>query len=109
MGNPISKGGYHKIFSVIRSVSPKLYATTGHSFRHTWNRKFSERMDALDDQVSEERQEQLRSYLMGWRNGSGTAATYNKRFIQQQGFKAALALQGNNGTRLPEDLKNDDE
>lgn len=109
VGNPISKGGYHKIFSVIRSVSPKLYAATGHSFRHTWNRKFSERMDALDEQVSEERQEQLRSYLMGWSNGSGTAATYNKRFIQQQGFKAALALQGNNGTRLPEDLKNDDE
>jgi len=83
VGNPISKGA--------------------------WNRKFSERMDAMDEQVSEERQEQVRSYLMGWRAGSGTAATYNKRFIQQKGFEAALALQKANGTRLPEDLKNDDE
>ncbi len=59
LGNPISKGGYHKIFSVVRSISPQLYAATGHSLRHTWNRKFSERMDAMNEQVSEERQEQL--------------------------------------------------
>ncbi|PNW66765.1 tyrosine-type recombinase/integrase [Aeromonas veronii] len=109
VGNPISKEGYHKIFSVVRAVSPQLYATTGHSLRHTWNRKFSERMDAMDEQVSEERQEQVRSYLMGWRENSGTAATYNKRFIQQKGFEAALALQNGNGTRLPEDMKNDAE
>ncbi|EPG7966332.1 tyrosine-type recombinase/integrase [Citrobacter koseri] len=109
VGNPISKAGYHKIFSVVRAVSPQLYAASGHSLRHTWNRKFSERMDAMDEQVSEERQEQVRSYLMGWREGSGTAATYNKRFIQQKGFEAALALQKANGTRLPEDLENDDE
>ena len=109
VGNPISKAGYHKIFSVVRAVSPQLYAATGHSLRHTWNRKFSERMDAMDEQVSEGRQEQVRSYLMGWRDGSGTAATYNKRFIRQKGVEAALALQKANGTRLPEDLKNDDE
>lgn len=109
VGNPISKAGYHKIFSVVRAVSPQLYAASGHSLRHTWNRKFSERMDAMDEQVSEERQEQVRSYLMGWREGSGTAATYNKRFIQQKGFEAALALQKANGTLLPEDLENDDE
>jgi len=108
VGNPISKGGYHKIFSVVRAVSPQLYAATGHSLRHTWNRKFSERMDTMNEQVSEERQEQLRSYLMGWRNDSGTAATYNKRFIQKKSFEAALVLQGHNGTRLPENLKNED-
>lgn len=108
LGLPISKGGYHKIFSVVRAVSPQLYAATGHSLRHTWNRMFSERMDVMDEQVSEERQEQLRSYLMGWRDGSGTAATYNKRFIRQKGFQAALALQDGNCTRLPENMKNDD-
>ncbi len=107
VGNPISKEGYHKIFSVVRAVTPQLYAATGHSLRHTWNRKFSERMDAMDEQISVERQEQVRSYLMGWRDGSGTAATYNKRFIQQKGFEAALALQEDNGTRLPEDMQND--
>ncbi|MGY3912978.1 tyrosine-type recombinase/integrase [Aeromonas piscicola] len=109
VGNPISKEGYHKIFSVIKSILPQLYAATGHSLRHTWNRKFSERMDSMNEKVSEERQEQIRSYLMGWRDGSGTAATYNKRFIQQKGFEAALALQKDNGTRLPVDMKDDDE
>lgn len=107
VGNPISKGGYNKIFSVVRAVTPQLYAATGHSLRHTWNRKFSERMDAMDKQISEERQEQVRSYLMGWRDGSGTAATYNKRFIRQKGFEASIVLQEGNGTRLPEDLKYD--
>ena len=109
VGNPISKDGYHKIFAVVRAVSPQLYVATGHALRHTWNRKFSEKMDSMDETVSEERQEKLRSYLMGWREGSGTAATYNKRFIRQKGFEAALALQEGNGTRLPEDMKNDDE
>ncbi|HDO1318114.1 tyrosine-type recombinase/integrase [Aeromonas veronii] len=109
VGKPISKEGYHKIFSVVKTVLPQLYAATGHSLRHTWNRKFSERMDSMDEKVSEERQEQIRSYLMGWREGSGTAATYNKRFIQQKGFEAALALQEGNGTRLPVDMKYDTE
>lgn len=109
VGNPISKEGYHKIFSVVKSVLPQLYLATGHSLRHTWNRKFSERMDAMDEPVSEERQEQIRAYLQGWKPGSGTAATYNKRFIQQKGFEAALALQEINGTRLPKDMKIDNE
>ncbi|WP_352340319.1 hypothetical protein, partial [Psychrobacter sp. 16-MNA-CIBAN-0192] len=56
----------------------------------------------MDESVSEEKQEQIRSYIMGWKSGSGTAMHYNKRFIQQQAKKAALALQSNNGTRLPE-------
>nr|WP_284635041.1 tyrosine-type recombinase/integrase [Escherichia coli] len=109
VGKPISKAAYHKIFSLVKDVSPQLYAITGHSLRHTWNRKFSERMDAMDGPVSEERQEQIRAYLQGWKAGSGTAATYNKRFIQQKGFEAALALQEGNGTRLPKGIKIDDE
>ncbi len=111
VGKPISKAAYHKIFSLVKDVSPQLYAITGHSLRHTWNRKFSERMDAMDGPVNEEeRQEQIRAYLQGWKAGSGTAATYNKRFIQQKGFEAALALQEGNGfARLPKGIKIDDE
>ncbi|WP_145557055.1 tyrosine-type recombinase/integrase [Yersinia aldovae] len=107
VGQPISKAGYHKVISIVRAVSPQLYRVTGHMLRHTWNRRFSERMDAMDEPVSEERQEKIRSFLMGWKEGSGTAAIYNKRFIQQKGQKAALALQESSGTRLPENLKND--
>ncbi|MEI4964443.1 site-specific integrase, partial [Aeromonas caviae] len=109
VGKPISKAGYHKIMAVVRAVSPQLYAVTGHMLRHTWNLKFSEKMDAMDEQVSPERQEKIRSFLMGWKEGSGTAATYNQRFIQQKGYDAALSLQKSNGTRLPENMMHVDE
>lgn len=108
VGQPISKSGYHKVMTVVKAVSPKLYALTGHKLRHTWNRKFSELMDSMDNPPSEERQEQIRSYLMGWKPGSGSAAHYNKRFRQEQANKAALALQESSGTRLPKDLRNDE-
>ncbi|PJX21284.1 integrase [Psychrobacter sp. L7] len=101
VGQPISKSSYYKVLNIVKTVSPDLYKLTGHKLRHTWNRKFSEKMDSMDESVSEEKQEQFRSYLMGWKQGSGTAMHYNKRFIQEQAQKAALALQSNSGTRLP--------
>lgn len=101
VGQPISKSSYYKVLNIVKTVSPDLYKLTGHKLRHTWNRKFSERMDSMDKPVSEEKQEQFRSYVMGWKQGSGTAMHYNKRFIQEQAQKAALALQSNSGTRLP--------
>lgn len=101
VGQPISKSSYYKVLEIVKSVSPELYKLTGHKLRHTWNRKFSEKMDSMDKPVSEEKQEQIRSYIMGWKQGSGTAMHYNKRFIQEQAQKAALALQSSSGTRLP--------
>jgi len=102
VGQPISKSSYYKVLNIVKSVSPELYKLTGHKLRHTWNRNFSEKMDSMDKPVSEEKQEQIRSYVMGWKLGSGTSTHYNKRFIQAQAQKAALALQSNSGTRLPE-------
>jgi len=101
IGQPISKSSYYKIFNIVKSVAPQLYDLTGHKLRHTWNRKFSEKMDSIDKPVSEEKQDQIRSYVMGWKQGSGTSTHYNKRFVQEQAQKAALALQSNSGTRLP--------
>lgn len=104
-GHPISKSGYQKVVSVVKAVSPQLYSLTGHKLRHTWNRKFSELMDAKDNPPSEARQEQIRSYLMGWKPGSGSAAHYNTRFNQDQAHKAGLTLQETSGTRLPKGLR----
>ncbi|PKH65735.1 integrase [Psychrobacter sp. 4Dc] len=101
IGQPISKSSYYKIFNIVKSVAPQLYELTGHKLRHTWNRKFSEKMDSMDEPISEEKQDQIRSYVMGWKQGSGTSTHYNKRFVQEQAQKAALALQSNSGTRLP--------
>lgn len=108
VGQPISKSGYQKVIAVVKAVSPKLYTLTGHKLRHTWNRKFSELMDSMNDPPTEEKQEQIRSYLMGWKPGSGSAAHYNKRFRQKKAHEAALALQNSSGTRLPKDLQNDE-
>ena len=93
IGQPISKSTYNKIMTLIRDVSPDLYSFTGHALRHKWNERFSELMDSRDNPPDEAQQEQLRSWLMGWRQGSGTATTYNQRFIKRKASEASLALQ----------------
>lgn len=108
VGQAVSKAAYYKVIAVVAAVAPQLYAVTGHVMRHTWNYKFSEMMDSKDEPPSEERQEALRSYLMGWKPESGTAATYNGRFVQREGMEASLELQKSGGTRKPKELKNDD-
>lgn len=106
-GQPISKAAYHKVIAVVRAVSPQLYAMSGHMLRHTWNRKFSEKMDSMDSPLSEDRQEQIRSFLMGWKEGSGTAAIYNRRFAEQKGQEASLEMQKTSGIRLPRSMSCD--
>jgi integrase len=102
-GLPISKSGYKKVLEVVRVVSPALYNFTGHQLRHAWNEQFSELMDSMDHPLTEERQEEMRSHLMGWIPGSGTAAVYNKRFTRRKAHEAALKLQ-EDMVRLPEDM-----
>lgn len=106
-GQPMSKASYHKVIAVVRSVAPQLYAMSGHMLRHTWNRRFSEMMDNMDVAPGEAKQEQLRSFLMGWKEGSGTAAIYNQRFAEKKGHEASLELQKRSGTRAPRNLAND--
>lgn len=107
VGQPISRSSYYKVLSLVKTVSPQLYTLTGHMLRHTWNRKFSEQIDSMNNTLSEERQEQIRSYLMGWKPCSGSAIHYNKRFIQEQANKAALTLQTSKRIRLPKEFGND--
>ncbi|WP_114418023.1 site-specific integrase [Marinospirillum perlucidum] len=102
-GMPLSISGYQKVVSDLRSQFPELSEITGHMLRHTWNRNFSEKLDAMTDSPSHEKQEQVRSFLMGWKQGSGTAATYNRRFVEQAGHKASLAMQERSGVRAPKE------
>lgn len=105
-GYPISKSSYKKIISIVRKVAPELYDFTGHKLRHYWNEQFSELMDSMDDEVTEDKQEEIRSYLMGWIPGSGTAAIYNQRFIRKKGHEAALRLQ-DGMVCIPKDMSNE--
>jgi len=105
-GQPLSKSGYKKIIAIVRDVSPSLFNLTGHQLRHTWNEIFSENMDSMDESPNHEQQEKIRSYLMGWREGSGTAAVYNARFVKRKANEVALKLQ-NSMIRLPKGMSND--
>lgn len=94
-GLPLNYAAYSKVIHAIKENSPNLKSLTGHMLRHTWNLEFSKRMDTMNNAPTEERQEQLRSYLMGWRSGSGTASVYNKRFVNEKAYEVALELQNN--------------
>lgn len=105
-GQPMSRPAYNKIIKRIASAVPDLLDLRGHDLRHTWNNEFSELMDQMDDPPSPEEQEKRRSYLQGWKEGSGTAATYTKRFVREKAIEASLKLQ-EGITRIPENLKDD--
>lgn len=105
-GMPMSRPAYNKIIKLIASAVPELFDMHGHGLRHTWNNEFSELMDRMDDPPSPEEQEKRRSYLQGWKEGSGAAAAYTKRFVREKAIEAGLKLQ-EGITRVPENLKND--
>ena len=93
-GFPLSIPSVNKIFTVLKSKFPKFYDQLfPHILRHTWNDFYSEEMDK--NRVGEEQEKKTRSYLMGWSETSGTAATYTRRHIRKKAQAASLQLQKN--------------
>mgnify|MGYP000392126360 CR=1 FL=1 len=92
---PLSNSGFGCVVSTIQRVSEELRELHPHRLRHDWNYNFSISMDESEEGVSPEKEEQIRSYLMGWSEGSGTAATYNARHIVEKSRKAILQYQEN--------------
>ena len=91
-GAPLSVPSLNKIFTVLKNKFPEFSDQLfPHIFRHTWNDSFSEEMDK--NRVGEEQEKKARSYLMGWSETSGTAATYTRRHIRKKAQAASLQLQ----------------
>lgn len=90
-GQALSISAYKKIWKTLQLCDPLLSDASGHRLRHTWNNLHSELVDSLG--LSEAEQEATRSRSMGWKEGSGTARVYNKRFTEKQAFKASVLLQ----------------
>lgn len=91
-GQPISLKGLAKLFQEIKASRPDLFRhLSPHVLRHTANDRLSALMDKSGVNPTEE--EKMRSYLMGWKEGSGSAATYTRRHIEEKARKAALELQ----------------
>ena len=92
-GAPLSNSGFGKLMKEVQGVSEDFGDVHAHSFRHTWNYTFSVLLDNSQEEVSPQREEQMRSYLMGWADGSGTAAVYNRRHIKEKAKEAILEHQ----------------
>lgn len=93
-GIPLSIPSLNKIFTVLKNKFPEISNQLfPHILRHTWNDNFSEEMDK--NRVGEEQEKKARSYLMGWSETSGTAATYTRRHIRKKAQAASLQLQKN--------------
>ena len=91
-GQPMSLPTVNKVFKVLRVKCPYLpESLSPHVMRHTWNDRFSEEMDKR--QASEESEKKYRSYLMGWSETSGTAATYTRRHTRVKAQEALLKMQ----------------
>ncbi len=93
-GQPLSLAGITKVFRTLRNkISDLPDNLTSHVLRHTWNDRFSELME--QNNVPEAEEKKLRSYLMGWSEFFGMAATYTKRYVRQKANEASLDLQKN--------------
>jgi integrase len=91
-GKPMSLPTVNKMFKVLRTKCPSLPdSLCPHVMRHTWNDRFSDEMDK--HRASEESEKKLRSYLMGWSETSGTAATYTRRHTRKKAQEVSLKMQ----------------
>jgi integrase len=91
-GLPLSYSGLAKVFQILRQKHPELPQNlTAHMLRHTWNDEFSQEMDAR--KVDPEREKHVRSYLMGWKPTSNSAAIYTRRSVRRKAQQASLQHQ----------------
>jgi len=90
---PLSLSAIDKIFSELSKVLG--FSVHPHALRHTWNDEFCSMVEPYlnSGEMSESEIEDLRSYLMGWKEDSGTAKTYTKRFQHKKAMKIGLQLQ----------------
>lgn len=99
-GDPLSISAINKVFRVLRTKFPELpNSLTPHSLRHTWNDMFS--LEAEEHNIDAEKEKKIRSYQMGWKPTSSTAAVYTKRFIRKKAQEVSLSLQNKLMSRDP--------
>lgn len=91
-GAPLGLSALSKMFQTLRLKVPYLPDDLScHVLRHTWNDEFSRKLEGIG--VSDAREEQMRSYLMGWAPTSSTARTYTRRHVEEAARQASLDLQ----------------
>lgn len=91
LGWPLSGSGFGKFMETLAGIADGASRLHAHALRHHWNYVFSKRCEELG--LTPEAEENTRSYLMGWSETSGTAATYNKRHVKEAAAQAVVVLQ----------------
>jgi integrase len=96
----LSISGLRKVFEILSEAVG--FKVNPHPLRHTWNDEFSEEIEAAIDagEITEDEAEDTRSYLMGWKENSGTAKTYTKRYQQKKSLRFSLKLQEKRRSRV---------
>ena len=95
-GMPLSQSSVTKIFKNLSKKTENLPDNTSpHILRHTWNDRFSEVCEK--NEISEEEEKKMRSYLMGWSEVSESASKYTKRYVSRKAYQASLDLQNSIG------------
>lgn len=91
LGWPISGSGFSKFIETISNLADEFTGFHAHALRHQWNYVFSKRCE--ENGWTPEKIEKMRSYLMGWSETSGTARTYNKKFVKEAAGQAVMDMQ----------------
>ncbi len=82
-GKPLSESAINKAFQTLRKKVKDLPKTLSpHWLRHTWNDDFSETVDLRRRQghiITDEAEQEMRNWLMGWEPNSKTGLDYTKR------------------------------
>lgn len=103
VGWPLSNSGFGKFIASLSTLADEFSGLHTHALRHHWNYIFSRNCDK--DGITAEREQKLRSYLMGWSETSGTASIYNKRHIKEAAGKAVMGLQNKHLRKASDDHK----
>tara|TARA_Y100001973_G_C5208538_1_gene343524 strand:- start:11430 stop:12680 length:1251 start_codon:yes stop_codon:yes gene_type:complete len=92
--NALSLPSIGKIFRDISEVVG--FAVSPHSFRHTWNDRFSQNADnrIARGETTPAKAEKDRQKLMGWTESSKMAMYYSRRYADDSAYKTGLLLQG---------------
>lgn len=90
---PLSHSGIDTIFKDISEILG--FNVFPHALRHTWNDQFSKDIEEFLDsgQLTTSEAEDLRSYLMGWKQGSESSKFYTRKYEHEKAMKIGLYLQ----------------
>jgi integrase len=108
VNNALSLASVNKLCRQISSVVG--FRVHPHTFRHTWNDRFSEHADKqiAKGEVSPAKSESDRQKLMGWSEGSKMALHYSRRHSDKRAFEVGLKLQEEGSRRIDTTLEKTD-